>query len=240
MEALFSRFDQALREAGFIAMSGRIVDASLVAAPKQRNSEEEKRRVKADESAKRIWGDKPARASQKDVCARWTLIFGRGRKQPDGTRGPDIAIPFFGYKSHLSIDRGSRFIRKWAATSAVDHDGRMLRRGLIDRSNTASGVWADSTYRSRKNEAFLQKRGLVSHIHRRRAPGKPFPAHMRKGQVTRSKHRAPVEHVFAFQKDLCGLLVRTIGIERARMKIGLANILHNINRLAILRRKKAA
>ncbi len=75
VEGLFSRFEAALREAGFIAMSGQIVDASLVVAPKQSNSEEEKRRVKASESAKRIWGDKPAKARQKDISACWTLIF---------------------------------------------------------------------------------------------------------------------------------------------------------------------
>ena len=38
---LFERFDTMLREAGYIAMSGQIVDSSLVAAPKQRNTKEE-------------------------------------------------------------------------------------------------------------------------------------------------------------------------------------------------------
>ena len=37
IEKLFDRFDQAVREAGYIAMSGQIVDPSLIAAPKQRN-----------------------------------------------------------------------------------------------------------------------------------------------------------------------------------------------------------
>ena len=46
IEALFARFDRAIREAGYIAMSGQIVDASLVAAPKQRNTEPEKKDVK--------------------------------------------------------------------------------------------------------------------------------------------------------------------------------------------------
>lgn len=121
----------------------------------------------------------------------WVPIFGRGRKQQGGTRGPDIAIPFFGYKSHLSIDRRWRFIRRWTVASAADHDGRLLRRDLIDPTNTASGLWADSAYRSRKNEDFLKGLGLVSYIHRRRTPGKPLAEHVRRGQATRSKHRAP-------------------------------------------------
>lgn len=42
IQPLFERFDTMLREAGYIAMSGQIVDSSLVAAPKQHNTKEEK------------------------------------------------------------------------------------------------------------------------------------------------------------------------------------------------------
>ena len=47
IETLFDRFDQAVRAAGYIAMAGQIVDASLVAAPKQRNTDAEKAEIKA-------------------------------------------------------------------------------------------------------------------------------------------------------------------------------------------------
>ena len=47
VEALFARFDATLREAGYLAMGGQIVDASIVAAPKQRNTEAEKAAIKA-------------------------------------------------------------------------------------------------------------------------------------------------------------------------------------------------
>src|SRR5215204_487708 len=42
IEALFARFDAAVRAAGTIPMSGQIVDASLVAASRQRNTDAEK------------------------------------------------------------------------------------------------------------------------------------------------------------------------------------------------------
>ncbi len=45
IEVLFERFDGALSAAGFLAMSGQIVDASIVAAPKQRNTDDEKRDI---------------------------------------------------------------------------------------------------------------------------------------------------------------------------------------------------
>jgi hypothetical protein len=44
IKRLFEQFDAMLRQVGYIAMSGQIVDASLVAAPRQRNTDDEKRK----------------------------------------------------------------------------------------------------------------------------------------------------------------------------------------------------
>ncbi|MEN3793295.1 transposase [Fulvimarina sp. MAC3] len=70
LDALFARLDRAITEAGYLPMSGQIIDATLVAAPRQRNTEDEKARIKAGESAKEIWKDEPFKARQKDVDAR--------------------------------------------------------------------------------------------------------------------------------------------------------------------------
>jgi hypothetical protein len=43
---LFERFDAMLRKAGYIAMRGQIVDASLIAAPRQRTTGDEKKTIK--------------------------------------------------------------------------------------------------------------------------------------------------------------------------------------------------
>ena len=51
IDGLFRRFDTAIRKAGYIAMSGQLVDNTLVAAPKQRNTRDEKQAVKAGRSA---------------------------------------------------------------------------------------------------------------------------------------------------------------------------------------------
>ena len=150
-------------------MSGQIVDSTLVSAPKQRNKDEERQAIKRGKSAHAIWPDDPAKARQKDVDARWTLkIGGKTRYRADGSPLPDIAIPTFGYKAHSSIDKRHRFIRKWDVTDAAKHDGKMLRYGLLDKSNTGSSVWADSAYRSKKNEAWLEKNGYLSQIHHRK------------------------------------------------------------------------
>ena len=44
---LFEAFDNRLRTTAYLAMGGQIVDATLVAAPKQRNTQEEKGAIKA-------------------------------------------------------------------------------------------------------------------------------------------------------------------------------------------------
>jgi transposase, IS5 family len=69
---LFERFDAMLRLAGFIAVSGQIVDASLIAAPRQRNTQEEKQAIKEGRTPEQ-WKNKPAKLRHKDRDARWTL-----------------------------------------------------------------------------------------------------------------------------------------------------------------------
>ncbi len=235
IDALFRRFESALREAGYIAMSGQIVDSTLVAAPKQRNSAEDKEAIKDGKKATDIWPDDPAKARQKDTDARWTIQFSKARvRAQDGPSLPDIAIPTFGYKAHTAIDRYFRFIRRWDVTDASRHDGRLLRRGLLDGTNTGKGVWADSAYRSKTNEAFMARHGFRSHVHYRKPKGKPMAKHIQRGNRTRSRLRAPIEHVYAVQKDMMDLTIRTIGLARAKTKIGMANITYNMRRLVQL------
>ena len=227
IEALFTCFDRAISEAGYIPMSGQIVDASLVSAPKQRNTAAEKADIREGRIPEN-WQDKPAKLRQKDRDARWTLVVGKAREREDGTRDADIAIPVFGYKSHASIDRRHGFIRRWEVTDAAAHDGRMLRRGLLDGTNTGTTVWADSAYRSKANEAFMERQGFRSQVHHRKPKGRPMAPHIRRGNAGRSKVRASIEHVFAHQKGPMALTIRSIGIARAKAKIGLANLTYNI------------
>lgn len=230
LDKLFARLDQAITEAGYLPMSGQIVDATLVAAPRQRTTHPEKEAIKAGRPASRIWPDQPARAAQKDTEARWTIRTRKGKAKPDGSSQADIAIPVFGYKSHISIDRRFGFIRRQKVTDAAAHDGARLREGLIDPGNTASAVWADSAYRSQANETFLEKRGKLSQIHRRKPKGKPMPRRTARANARKSKVRARVEHVFAQQKARMNLVIRSIGIKRAEAAIIMANLAYNLGR----------
>jgi IS5 family transposase len=223
VETLFARFDRHLTRAGYLAMGGQIVDATIVAAPKQRNTDGEKAAIK-EGKIPRAWQDKPAKLRQKDRDARWTVKFSKAKPVEEGKpKQVDIAVPAFGYKNHASIDRRHGFIRGWSVTDAAAWDGAQLR-DVIGR-NTGSKVWADTAYRSKKNEAWLSKHGFVSDIHHKKPKGRPMSARMSRANGRRSKVRAAVEHVFARQKGPMALFVRTIGIIRVVMCHGAGSAL---------------
>ena len=166
IEVLFERFERALAAAGFLAMSGQIIDASIVAAPKQRNTYGEKRDIKEGHIPPQ-WAAKPAKLRQKDRDARWTVKYTKAKPSAEGMPRVDLAVPAFGYKNHIGIDRRHRLIRRWTVTDAARHDGALLPE-LIDPNNTASNVWANTAYRSKANENFLTGRLLRSQIHRKK------------------------------------------------------------------------
>ena len=224
VEGLFNLFDGYLKAQGYLAMGGQIIDATLVPAPRQRNSRDDNATVKSGKTPAE-WEKKPAKNRQKDKDARWTKKHGRAH---------------FGYKNHISIDRRHKLVRRYAVSSASVHDSQKFD-DVLDANNTASGVWADSAYRSQETEEKLAARGMTSHIHRRGSRNKPLTKRQEAANKTRSKVRARVEHVFGNQHNsMGGKLVRTIGIVRATVKIGIQNLAYNMRRLVVLERSALA
>jgi transposase, IS5 family len=224
VKALFERFDGHLNARGYIARGGQIVDATIVTAPRQHNTREENAAIKAGRTPEG-WEEMPAKNAQKDKDARWT-------KKNDKS--------YYGYKNHISIDRKHKLIRRWAETDASVHDSQKLDE-VLDKSNTGTEVWADSAYRSAESEAKLKAKGYKSRIHRRGARNHPLSARQQAANTTRSRVRARVEHIFGDQHNaMGGKLVRTVGMARARAKIGLMNLVYNMRRLVVLARVAAA
>ena len=224
IEALFETFDGHLKDQGYLAMGGQIIDASIVAVPKQRNSRNENARIKAGETPE-SWQDKPAKRRQKDVEARWTKKHGRSH---------------YGYKNHVNVDRRHKLVRRYQVSDAATHDSKVLD-DILDGDNTALGVWADSAYRSAEIETALKQKGLRSRIHRKGRRNKPLSEREKQGNKTRSSVRVRVEHVFGAQSnDMGGTLVRSVGLARAKARIGLKNIAYNMRRLVQLERLAAA
>jgi len=101
-------------------------------------------------------------------------------------------VPAFGHKNDIGVDGRFGLIRTFTVTHAATHDGGQLAR-LLDPDNLASGVWADTAYRSATNLGLFDRCGLAPQIQRAKLRGKPMPAHVARGNVTRSRVRARVE-----------------------------------------------
>ena len=223
IEKLFDRFDRYLGAKGYIARGGQIVDATIVPVPKQRNTHKENETVKGGQTPE-AWKKKPAKNQQKDKDARWTKKHGRS---------------FYGYKNHVNADVAHKLIRRYDVSDAAVHDSQKLD-GLLNKTNTSAEVFADSAYRSAETEARLKARGFRSRIHVRATRNHPLSQRQVEANRKKSQVRVRVEHVFGAQETSAGSrLVRTIGIVRARVKIGLQNLVYNIRRLVTLERMAA-
>ena len=216
VKKLFDRFDTFLRKNGFSARKGQIVDASIVAAPRQRNSREENRQIKEGQVPE-DWSENKKR--QKDTDARWTQKNGKNH---------------YGYKNHIEVDVAHKLIREYEVTPASSHDSQVFE-DLLDEDNTSRDVWTDSAYRSQGTLDMLRRRGFREHLQRKGSRNRKLTEREKGGNYTRSKIRSRVEHIFGVQSQRAGcLLMRAIGITRAAAKIGLRNLAYNIDRFSLL------
>jgi len=223
VERLFERFDADLADAGFAAAKGSIVDASIVEAPRQRNTREDNAAIKAGERPAEFDDpEKPAKGRQKDTDARWVKKAGVNR---------------FGYKNHVNVDAEHKLVRKYTVTDAATHDSQAIDQ-LLDEDNTNKDTYGDSAYRSAAITEKLEAQGYRDRIHRKGVRGKPLDERGRAANRKKSKVRARVEHVFGRQAQFAGqlgkTLLRCIGIRRARATIGLRNLTYNLDRYARL------
>lgn len=93
MNKVFSAFDSMLKDQGYLAMGGQIVDASIISAPRQRMTKSEKEDVK-EGKIPQSWRTKPAKLSQKDRDARWVVKYSAVK---DEHQGVNLAIPMYGW-----------------------------------------------------------------------------------------------------------------------------------------------
>jgi IS5 family transposase len=218
IKRLFEEFDTFLQEKGFSARKGQIIDASIVEAPRQRNSREENRQIKEGQ-APEGWSEQKKR--QKDTDARWTKKNGQNH---------------YGYKNHINIDVKHKLIRDYEVTPASVHDSQIFEE-LLDEANSSRDVWADSAYRSEEKLKELKKRKYREHLQRKGCRHKKLTDREAQGNRTRSRIRSRVEHVFGVQAKRAGnLIVRAIGLIRVKAKVGLRNLAYNLDRYCVLAR----
>jgi hypothetical protein len=78
-------------------------------------------------------GKEASQAAAEGPRCAWTVKSTKARPSVDGAPRVDLAIPAFGYKNHLGIDRRHRLIRSWAVSDAARCEGALLPR-LIDKT----------------------------------------------------------------------------------------------------------
>jgi transposase, IS5 family len=215
---LFYRFNQALDDQSIFASTGQIVDASFVEAPRQRNTREENKEIKAGKTPE-AWKEKPHKLRQKDVDARWV------KKNQ---------IVFYGYKNHIKIDSATKLITTYAVSSASPHDSQELET-LIDKDDAGQILYGDSAYIGK--EESIEWCGMTSQINEKGFKDHPLTDEQKASNRQKSKIRALVEHVFGFMTNsMDAMHVRTIGLYRAAAKIGLTNLTYNMMRCVQLKK----
>ena len=221
IEKLFERFNAALDQQGIFANEGRMVDASFVEVPRQRNTRDENKQIKSGKTPE-SWKGKPHKLAQKDTDARWTKKNG---------------VSFYGYKNHVKADTKTKLILDYAVTDASVHDSQALEN-LLNEKDKAQELYADSAYTGENQEKIIRKNKMKNKVHEKGYRGKPLTIQQKKRNTKKSKTRARVEHIFGFvENSMNGSIIRTIGIVRAKAKIGMMNLVYNIFRCVQLKKQ---
>ena len=212
---LFEKFGRLLRPEGLLAKEGSIVDASFVAAPRQRNSREENQQIKQGKRPEGFEADTP-KGRQKDCDARWT-------KKNNETH--------YGYKNHAKVDAKSKLVDGYTTTAANVHDSQVFGE-LIDEEDEA--VFADSAYFSKASDEHLISKNCQNFILFKGSRGHPLSEEERATNKLRSRIRVRCEHVFGRMSQMAMDRLRTIGLLRAEQHNGLCNLVYNMDRYAFL------
>jgi IS5 family transposase len=219
MRAIFAAFDAQLRGQNLIGKEGKIVDASFVEAPRQRNRRHENEQIKRGERPEHF-DRKPRRGCQKDTDARWT-------KKNN--------LAHYGYKNHAKVDAASKFVEDFAVTNAAVHDSQALPT-LIGEEDSGSALWADSAYAGKPIAEHLERHNVLNFVCEKATATRPLKREQKRLNRRKSKVRARVEHAFGRMAQFGGNTFRRIGLRRARFEITLTNLTYNLDRFAILHR----
>lgn len=213
-EKLFNRFAEELKTKGLIANKGKIVDASFVEVPIQRNNREENKKIKQGEIPDQ-WKENPNKLEQKDTDARWTKKNGKS---------------YYGYKDHIKADEKSKLIDTYTVTDASVHDSQETEP-LLTETDKGQPLHADSAYSGEPIALVVEQKEMINQIHEKGYRNNPLTEEQRENNKVKSKTRARVEHIFGFiENSMNRSFIRTIGINRATAVIGLMNLTYNMFR----------
>lgn len=230
-EKLFDRFYKFLEDNHMILNEGLMIDGSFVEVPRQHNSREESKLIKADEGDK-LWNeeagdteeDKKRKANKKrhkDIDVRWVKKGGNS---------------YYGYKCHAKVNSKSKLIKKCVATKASDHDSKPTR-ALVDKSDQGQELYADSAYIGKGVKRVMQKYNLKDRVIKRNVRGKKISKWQETINKKNAKVRARVEHVFGIMEGcLHGMSIQAVGFLRNEAYIIFSGLVYNLIRYEQIKR----
>jgi len=222
LDTIFNYFVGQMERKGIVTRSGSIVDASFVDAPRQRNTKEENKTIKEGKVPEE-WEAKENRhkRAQKDTDARWAV------------KNKEV---HYGYKNHVKVDKKSKIITTYEATSAEVHDSQELEN-LVEPEKDRR-IYGDSAYTGEEVQSCIPE-NVQNRIHEKGYRNRPLTKAQERSNAAKSHIRARVEHVFGRMHHFGGMTIRTIGIARAKTQVGLLNLAYNLTRYAYLKGAKA-
>jgi IS5 family transposase len=214
VESLFKIFILELEKLNLIINEGKIVDASFVETPRQRNSREDNETIKNGETPASFL-ESEHKLAQKDLDARWT-------KKNN--------INYYGYKNHVKVDSKSKIITGYLVTDASVHDSQVLDN-LLDSKDEGQPLWADSAYTGENQEQTIEDKKMTNEVCEKGYKNKPLTQAQKDSNMEKSRTRSRVEHIFGFMEmSMNEMYLYSIGQKRIADMIGLMNLTYNMFR----------
>lgn len=222
---LFELFLNKLNQDGLIAKEGKMMDATFVSVPIQRNNRADNKEIKEGKTPENFSKNKN-KLAQKDTAARWT-------KKNN--------VSYFGYKNHVKGETKRKFITGYIVTDAAPHDSTQACE-LLTEEDRGQDFYGDSAYQTPEIKAKLEELGMKEHIIEKGHRNHPLTEGQKQTNRKKSKTRCRVEHIFGYMTNNMndGTFIRTIGKARAKVMIGLNNLVYNICRYVQLKKLKYA
>jgi len=213
VKKLFKSFDRHLASKGLVGKEGKIIDASFVDVPRQRNSRDDNDKIKNGEVPESFTKNENVR-EQKDVDARWT------KKNKEA---------HYGYKDHVKANAKTKLIEEYLVTDASVHDSQAVE-DLVEEGD--GPLWADSAYTGKPIEGVLTEKKIESKIHEKGYRNRPLTEEQKISNREKSRIRVRIEHIFGHMTNSMrdGLKMRFIGMRRTTAGIGLLNLVYNMAR----------
>ena len=214
VDELFQLFLKELELLNLIINEGKIIDASFIEVPKQRNSRAENAEIKSGNTPESF--DKNSnKKSQKDLDARWT-------KKNN--------VSYYGYKNHVKVDAKSKLIVKYEVTDASVHDSQVLEN-LLDEKDADEDFSGDSAYSGENQRDIISQKEMNDKTCKKGYRNNPLTEQEIATNREKSRIRSRVEHVFGFMEgSMNGMNLYAIGIKRVEGLVGLMNLTYNMFR----------